>query len=324
LKDVHFASFEPLEASGDVELSYADNQLGLKLSGALDPGRNDFSLSLAFPRPDRSLLLNIKGRLLNPDLVLPWKGVQGEVSYLAEIKSTTSGLQVSGVVDFKGPLLPFPGIAQALTDYSGLVFIQNNRASLRSLQGRLGGGSVSGSGEIRFGNRGIELLDIQAEGKEMVLALLERTRAQAEGSLRLFKDETRFSLTGDFMVKNLSWKRELSEKFIFSASAYLEPKREKGLFDDLALNVRLRADDNAVLENSAGRVQGRFDLTITGKVSAPVLLGDIEGLRGNVNFQDRSFRVLKARLSFFNPASVEPYIDFQGETFLKDYRVTFS
>ncbi|MCX6562900.1 MAG: translocation/assembly module TamB domain-containing protein [Candidatus Aminicenantes bacterium] len=324
LKDVHFASFEPLDASGDVELSYADNRLGLKLSGALDPGRNDFSLSLSFPPPDRSLLINIKGRLLNPDLILPWKGVQGEVSYLAEIKSAAAGLEVSGVVDFKGPLLPFPGIAQALTDYSGLVFIQNNRATLRSFQGRLGGGSVSGSGEIRFGNRGIELLDIQAEGKEVVLALLERTRALADGSLRLFKDDTRFSLTGDFLIKNLSWKRELSEKFIFSSSSYLEPKKEKGLFDDLALNIRLRADDNAVLENSMGRVQGRFDLTISGKAGAPVLLGDIEGLRGNVNFQDRSFRVLKARLSFFNPASVEPYIDFQGETFLKDYRVTFT
>ncbi|MDP2915850.1 MAG: translocation/assembly module TamB domain-containing protein [Candidatus Aminicenantes bacterium] len=323
-KDIHYASFEPLEASGDVELSYADNRLGLKLSGVLDPGRNDFSLSLTFPPPDRSFLINIKGRLLNPDLILPWKGVQGEVSYLAEIKNAATGLQVSGVIDFKGSLFPFPGIAQALTDYSGLVFIQNNRASLRSLQGRLGGGSVSGGGEIRFGNRGIELLDIQVEGKEMVLALLERTRALAEGSLRLFKDETRFSLTGDFLIKNLLWKRELSEKFIFSSNSSLAPKKEKGWFDDLALNIRLHADDNAVLENSLGRVQGRFDLTITGKAGAPVLLGDIEGLRGEVNFQDRSFRVLKARLSFFNPTSIEPYIDFQGETFLKDYRVTFS
>ena len=29
-------------------------------------------------------------------------------------------------------------------------------------------------------------------------------------------------------------------------------------------------------------------------------------------------------MSFFNPTSIEPYLDFRGETFLKDYRVTFS
>ena len=324
VKGIRFASFETMDASGDVELGYAGNRLGVKLSGALDPGRNDFALSLTYPSSDRSLLLDIKGRFLSPDLVLPWKGAQGEASYLAEIRSVAAGLQVSGVVDFKGPLLPFPGIAQALTDYRGLIFVQNNRASIRSFQGRLGGGSVSGSGEIRFGKRGIEFVDVQAEGKEMVIALLERTRALADGSLRLLKDETRFSLTGDFLIKNLSWRRELSEKFFFSSSSFVGPKTEKGWFDDLVLDVRLRADDNAVLENSVGRVQGRFDLTLSGKASAPVLLGDIEGLRGNVNFQDRSFRVLRARLSFFNPTSVEPYIDFQGETFLKDYRVTFA
>jgi translocation and assembly module TamB len=50
----------------------------------------------------------------------------------------------------------------------------------------------------------------------------------------------------------------------------------------------------------------------------------MEGLRGDVYFQDRKFRVLRAKLSFFNPTAVEPYLDFRGETFLKDYRVTFS
>jgi translocation and assembly module TamB len=73
-----------------------------------------------------------------------------------------------------------------------------------------------------------------------------------------------------------------------------------------------------------GKIQARFDLTIAGNIGSPIILGDIEGLRGNVYFQDRQFRVLRARLSFFNPISIEPYLDFQGETFLKDYRVTFS
>jgi translocation and assembly module TamB len=145
-----------------------------------------------------------------------------------------------------------------------------------------------------------------------------------DGSLRLFKDETRFTLTGDILVRNLSWKRELTDKFSLSSGPPSSPKTGKGLFDDLTLDVRFRADENAIIENSLGRIQGRFDLTVTGGINAPVLLGDIEGIRGDVTFQDRKFRVLRARLSFFNPTAVEPYLDFQGETYLKDYRVTFS
>jgi translocation and assembly module TamB len=78
------------------------------------------------------------------------------------------------------------------------------------------------------------------------------------------------------------------------------------------------------MENSLGRINGRFDLTITGNVNAPIVSGDIEALGGEVYFQDRKFRVLKGRLSFFNPVTLNPYLDFQGETYVKDYRVSFS
>jgi hypothetical protein len=43
-----------------------------------------------------------------------------------------------------------------------------------------------------------------------------------------------------------------------------------------------------------------------------------------VLFQDRKFQILRGRLSFFNPSSTEPYLDFRVETFVKDYRVTIT
>ncbi len=61
-----------------------------------------------------------------------------------------------------------------------------------------------------------------------------------------------------------------------------------------------------------------------GSVRSPILLGDIEALDGSVNFQDRTFKILKGRVSFLNPLVVEPTIDIKGETYVKDYRVTVS
>ena len=104
--------------------------------------------------------------MVNPNIVLPWAGVQGEANFIAEIRGSNGIPQISGAVDFKGPLFPIPQFPQALTDYSGLVFIQNNKASIRSLQAKLGGGDVVGSGEIRFGKGGVEFLDVQADGDE--------------------------------------------------------------------------------------------------------------------------------------------------------------
>jgi autotransporter translocation and assembly factor TamB len=142
--------------------------------------------------------------------------------------------------------------------------------------------------------------------------------------LSLVKNSQRFILEGDFDVHRLSWRRELDEKFVFSSSPYYQSQTEPGIFDDLTLNIRLQAKNNSLMENSLGKIEGKFDLTVTGNVKAPILTGDIEAVGGNVYFQDRKFRILRARVSFINPLVIEPYLEFEGETFVKDYRVTFS
>ena len=321
-RGLKFATIEDAAAAGKITLTYRADRLDVTIDGALDPGRNEFQATFAYPLPDRSFQVGLKGKFVNPDLLVPWKGVQGELNYLLDIKGGAVS-DVNGVIDFKGPVFPIPNFAHTLNDFSGLVRIQKDRASIRSLQAKLGGGDVTASGEIRFGAGGIGLLDVRAEGRNLLLSPIDRMRALVDGSLRLLKDDARFTLSGDVTVKNLTWRRELSESLSFG-SAPPAAEKGKGFFEDMSLDVRVRADDNAVLDNALGRIRGRFDLTVTGSLKAPVVLGDIEGLRGDVTFQDRKFRLLRARLSFFNPTTIEPYLDFQGETYLKDYRVTFS
>jgi hypothetical protein len=225
----------------------------------------------------------------------------------------------------KGPLMPIPGFAHALTDYAAEGKFGDGSLAVTSFTGKLGGGDVRGTGIIGLGETGIEEIDFTAEGKEMLLAPVERMRGIVDGTVRLVKDERDFVFEGDLLFKRLSWRRELYERFEFSSAAGLEQgPREKSFFDDLSLNVRLHADDNASMENSLGQLSGRFDLSLTGGLRNPVLLGDIDILSGDLYFQDRAFRVILGRLSFFNPVSMEPYLDFKGETYVKDYRVTLT
>jgi len=243
---------------------------------------------------------------------------------LGEVKAQEGPPQIKGGIDFQGPVLPFPRFAHALRDYSGLMYVENNKLTIRSFLAKLGGGDVQGSGELKLGKGGVRNINLKMEGKDLLLSPLERTRALGEGTLNLTKDTDRFILEGDLLVRRLSWRRELNEKFVFSSVPYDQTQREPGFFDDLTLNVRIRANDNAWMENSLGRIRGRFDLTLTGNVNVPIVLGEIEALGGDVYFQDRKFRILSGRVGFFNPLTIEPYLSFKGETYVKDYRVTFS
>ncbi|MBM3294681.1 MAG: hypothetical protein FJY82_09165, partial [Candidatus Aminicenantes bacterium] len=324
VRGLGYAGTPPLEAAGTLSLDFRSGRIDVRAQGAFEPGRNDFELLFRFPEGEGSWFASAKGSLFNLDQLIPWPEAKAEIRYLAEARSGRGPLQLNGVVELAGSVFPIPGFAHALTDFSGLVTLQSGRATVRSLQAKLGGGDVFGSGEVRFGAGGLEEIDLRADGRDMALSLFERTRARADGSFRLVKDRKGFFLSGDVDVRQLAWRRDVAEKLEFAASPYPGSKRGPGFLDDLALDIRLRGEDNVVIDNSLGRIEGRFDLTIAGTVASPVILGDIEGLRGSVRFQDRNLRILRARLSFFNPVAAEPFLDFRGETYLKNYRVTFS
>ncbi len=324
VRNLGTGSLQASQAGGQAEIRFSDLKVDGSWKGFIRPEDNDFNLTFSYQPPEGSYAADIKGSFVNLDLLFPWRGVKGRVNYLAEIRNPSSGPGFKGVIDFQGPVLPIPKFAQALNDYSGLIFVEGRRASLRSFQATIGGGLIQGSGQLTFRPDGDVDLDVAVEGKKMQLFFLERARALTDGRLRLVRDAGQFVLEGDFQVSSLSWRRELSEKFLFSSDSFYQPSSERGFFDDLTLDIRLRADDNAWLDNSLGRVRARFDLTVTGNVNSPIILGEIVSLGGTVNFQDRKFNLLRGHLSFFNPLAADPYLDFKGEAYIKDYRVTFT
>ena len=324
VKDMILSPLEKTEARGDLQLDVAGGRVNLNLKGGLVPGDNPFEAAFVFPLSGEPFSGIVKGRVANLDLLMPWDGAQGHVDYVADVKETEEAARVAVALDVRASVMPLPGFAYAVTDLAAAMSYLDGVLTITSLGGKLGGGDLAGSGEVGIGEGGIASMDMSFEGRDMVLSPMERVRVQADASLRLLKDEKRFVTEGEILFKRLTWRREIYEEFGFSSQA--EPAESSGpsFFDGMSLNIRLRADENAVIENSLGRFNGRFNLTATGAFDAPVLLGDLDLGSGDFYFQDRSFRVIHGRLSFTDPVNTEPFLDFRGETYVKDFRVTLS
>jgi len=323
IRGLGYGGIGPAAASGPLSAGVQNGRATAKLDGRLDPGGNEITAAFTAPKGGEGFLASAKGKIIKPDLVIPWKGVQAETDYIFDVKGVETGVRVNGAVAIKGLILPIPEFPHALTDFEAYIRVLDNKIEMRSLQGRMAGGEVRGTGGINLDRNGLEGLDLSLTGRAMSLALIEGTRMLTDVDLRLGGTRGRAVLSGGMDVKQITWRREFTDPISFTF-----PLTRSGggptFLDGLALDIRLRTEEGAVIENSMGRIQGGFDLTLSGTVDAPVVLGDIEALRGEVTFLDRSFRVVQGRLSFFNPSAVEPYLDFRGETFLKDYRVTFS
>ncbi len=321
VKDLVLSPLDRTEARGGLRLDVSGGRVLLALDGELAGGGNPFEASFTFPLSGRPFTGRVGGSLSTLDLVVPWDGAKGRGNFVADVAGGETGASVSLSFDLAGPVLPLPGFAYALTDYRVAGKYLDGKLSLTAIGGTLGGGAVTGSGEAGFGDAGLETMDLRLEGRDMVLSPMERMRAQADASLRLLKDRRRFVTEGEILFKRLDWRREIYEEFGFS-SATDEGPGGPSFFDGMSLNVRMRGNENVVIDNGLGRFDGRFNLTVIGALSAPILLGDIDIVSGDFYFQDRSFRVIHGRLSFTDPVRSEPYLDFRGETYVKDFRVT--
>ena len=321
VKDMMLSPLDRTEARGELEIGVAAGRVSLGLEGRLVPGDNPFDGAFEFSLAGEPFSGTVKGRITAMDLIVPWDGSQGRVDYTASIQETPEAVRVTVGLDVAAPVMPLPGFAYAVTDFTSAMTFKDGALSITSLAGKLGGGPLTGSGRIGIGDGGIATMDLTFEGRDMVLSPMERMRAQADMSVRILKDAKRFVTEGEILFKRLSFRREIYEAFGFSSQTPTETAGPS-FFDGMSLNLRLRADDNVSIENSLGRFNARFNLTAVGAFDAPVLLGDINIISGGFYFQDREFRVIRGRLSFTDPVNAEPFLDFRGETYVKDYRVT--
>ena len=225
--DLLVSPFQKTEARGDWALGYLEDRIDLDVRGGFLPGLNEFQMLFRLPLYQDSISADIKGGFNNLDLLMPWKGAKGRLNYLGEIRGLRTAPRFNGAADLQGSLIPLPGFAHALNDYTGLAFIQDGKISLRSFQGKLGDGDVRGGGEVGIGRKGVESIDVRVDGKSMVLSPFERTRALTDGWVRLTKDSRSFILDGELSISRLSWRREIYEKFGFASTPYYQIRREK-------------------------------------------------------------------------------------------------
>lgn len=320
IKDLAISLYKKPWLKGQTELLISRLGLEAKLF-APEKEEESFEIKISSSFGHSQLAIQAKGKD-NLLTLIPWKGTKGSFNYLFEIRQDGANRRVTGIFETNGSLLPFPRFPHPLTDFSLLVFLHDQNLSLRSFQGKLGGGEIEGFGELKLISGSQFEADLQLDGRNMVLSPLDRTRFLTDASLRLVKKEDRYILQGLFSIKKAYWRREFFEGL--GVSSYTQKRGWPSLLEGLTLALRLKADDQVWVENSLARIRARLDLSINGDIQSPFILGEVEALDGSINFQERVFRLLKGKIILTNPAISAPIVDLKGETYVQDYRVNFS
>jgi len=323
LGKLNFSRDQEFSVKGRARILTDFSDFSLSTSGeALNPagGVSPFSLKVSRKASRYSGSFNLN--LIDLNLLIPWKNNAGAISLVGQIYSDAAGgLNGRGVATFSGKTLSLPNFSHSLDNFQGTITFVNKTFFLQSLSGEMGGGKVEGNGQMIIGLSGLQSLIFNLQGKDMHLYPIDRISCQVNADLTLKYLQKKLLLSGTLDFLSMNWQREIDEPIVFNTRADLLTTESK-ISDMLQLDINMNGE-NILIDNSLGRINGKFKLKLSGTVGFPILIGTFDGNQGEIHFSDRSFNLLKAKLVFNNNLIIDPLITIESEAFIQNYRIRF-
>jgi hypothetical protein len=308
--------------SGKARVLTDFNNFSASSSGELRNPAGISPLTLEISRLNSRVTGQFNLNLMDLNLLIPWKNNSGTMRLLGQIYSSEEGrIHSRGVAVFSGQTLSFPNFSHSLDNFQATLTFDDMKFNLQSLSGEMGGGKVEGNGRLIIEQNQLLSLIINFQGKNMFLFPMDRVSCQANADLTLKYLEKKLLLSGTLGFLSANWQREIDEPFIFNTHADLSTTESK-IREMLQLDINMNGE-NIQINNSLGRINGKFKLKLSGTAGFPILIGTFDGSQGEIHFSDRSFNLLKAKLVFNNSLIIDPLITIESEAFIQNYRIRF-
>lgn len=240
------------------------------------------------------------------------------------ISDEWSNPEVAGELLIKDGQIKVRDIPQKFTALNGTISFDRNRAFTEGIRGEVGGGSITVTGTAQL--QGSALVDFSAKAaieNVMVRYPLGMT-ATLGGSLYYDGDPSSQTLSGEVGIRRARYEKRVEWKSMlvdFTRGFARKKKEDIGWIGDTQLNVRFHGKDNILFESNLAKIPLDIDMLFQGTISQPQLLGRIEARKGEVYFRQNVFRIIHASADFTDPARINPTLDVQAETRVREYQI---
>ena len=304
----------------------------------IDAGRlNVRSMTLAGPGTKLSISGNT---LLGSDVDLTFKGdanlsllrvlyrdiEHGDGTALVKlsVSDVWSNPEVAGELIIKDGQVKIKDIPQKFTALNGTINFDRNRVFTDGIRGEVGGGSITVAGSAQL--QGSSLVDFSA--KAMVENVTVRypagMTATLGGSLYYDGDPSSQTLSGEVGIRRARYEKRVEWKSMlvdFTRGFTQRKKEDIGWIGDTLLNVRFYGKENILFESNLAKIPLDIDMVFQGTINQPQLLGRIEARKGEVYFRQNVFRIIYASADFIDPGRINPTLDVQAETRVREYQI---
>jgi len=95
-------------------------------------------------------------------------------------------------------------------------------------------------------------------------------------------------------------------------------------FGNIQLSLHVYGSRNISVRNELASAEARADLFVKGTVNRPALTGHVETNQGSLIFSGKSYDVTRGNVDFVDPLKIDPIVNIQAETRIRNYQVFLS
>jgi translocation and assembly module TamB len=263
----------------------ADGQIDLKLLGSFDPNLTASGLT--------TIHVTVAGTLDEP---LP-----------------------QGSVEFKNASASYTGLPSGATEMTGSLLFTGDQIHIEQLSARTGGGTLDLKGDITNHNRELNF-NLTATGKDVRLRYPPGVSSTATAELHWVGNRSASTISGDILVTKLA----MTPGFDFGS--YLERSRQSAAITatdsplyKVKLDVAVHTAPELQMKTAVARLSGDADLRLRGSLARPSVLGRADILEGDATFNGIKFRLERGDITFANPVAIEPQVNLQATTHVRNY-----
>ena len=248
----------------------------------------------------------------------------GSVDISLNVTGPVADPLLQGRVDISHGSLNYADLPSGLSDMNGSLIFNKNRLQIETLTARSGGGTLTVTGGATT-YQGQLNFDFSASAQEVRLRYPQGVSSTADAELHFFGTREASTLAGDVTITKLA----ITPGFDFasyassSSQSVVVPPATSPLYR-VKLDVHVTTAPDLQMQTAIARLSGDADLRLRGSAAKPALLGRVEILEGDINFNGAKYRLERGEILFQSPVSIQPVLDLQASTRVRDYDITVS
>jgi translocation and assembly module TamB len=257
--------------------------------------------------------LNLLGSFV-PDLT-----ASGHSTIHMTVAGTLSDPLPQGSIQIKDGTATYAGLPSGLSEMNGSLTFTRDRVHIDQLSARTGGGTLDLKGDATHYNGQLNF-NLTAVGKEVRLRYPPGVSSTATAELHWVGNRSASMVSGDILVTKLA----VTPGFDFGS--YLERSRTSAAITlansplyNVKLDVAVRTAPELQMKTAVARLSGDADLRLRGSVARPSVLGRADILEGDATFNGIKFRLERGDVTFANPVAIEPQVNLQATTHVRNY-----